>query len=301
MLPRPQLLVIAIVLVGIVFSTVAPTAVMGQQVGQLYAEVLDPSGTIATDLTPADFTVAEDGNEGTVLSAELGNVPMRIALLVDNGDRIAEANAVNPLRDGLAAFLDTLPPQHEVSLLTIARNIQQRVDFTTDRDELKESANEIFADRGAGTVLLDGINETWDRRFDEGERFPVFVLVLTDGRESSSFYNDDEYAEFIGMLISNDIAVHTVIFSERGGSNVSQYSLNITENTGGLYENLASETGMADSLTMIATRLGENYEQVSKRYRIIYERPDPPGAQISIQLNRPGYNVTGLFASNRIQ
>ena len=301
MLPRPQLLVMAIVLVGIVFSTVAPTAVMGQQVGQLYAEVLDPSGTIATDLTPADFTVAEDGNEGTVLSAELGNVPMRIALLVDNGDRIAEANAVNPLRDGLAAFLDTLPPQHEVSLLTIARNIQQRVDFTTDRDELKESANEIFADRGAGTVLLDGINETWDRRFDEGERFPVFVLVLTDGSESSSFYNDDEYAEFIGMLISNDIAVHTVIFSERGGSNVSQYSLNITENTGGLYENLASETGMADSLTMIATRLGENYEQVSKRYWIIYERPDPPGAQISIQLNRPGYNVTGLFASNRIQ
>ena len=301
MLPRPHLLVIAVVFVGIGFATVAPTAVTGQQVAQLYAEVLDPSGMVATDLTPADFTVAEDGNEGTVLSAELGNVPMRIALLVDNGDRIAEANAVNPLRDGLAAFFDTLPPQHEVSLLTIARNIQQRVDFTTDRDELKESASEIFADRGAGTVLLDGINETWDRRFDEGERFPVFVLVLTDGSESSSFYNDDEYAEFIGMLISNDIAVHTMIFSQRGGSNVSQYSLNITENTGGLYENLASETGMADALTMIATRLGENYEQVSKRYRIIYEKPDPPGAQISIQLNRPGYNVTGLFASNRIQ
>ncbi len=301
MLPRPHLLVIAVVFVGIGFATVAPTAVMGQQVGQLYAEVLDPSGMVATDLTPADFTVAEDGNEGTVLSAELGNVPMRIALLVDNGDRIADSNAVNPLRDGLAAFFDTLPPQHEVSLLTIARNIQQRVDFTTDRDELKESASEIFADRGAGTVLLDGINETWDRRFDEGERFPVFVLVLTDGSESSSFYNDDEYAEFIGMLISNDIAVHTMIFSQRGGSNVSQYSLNITENTGGLYENLASETGMADALTRIATRLGENYEQVSKRYRIIYEKPDPPGTQISIQLNRPGYNVTGLFASNRIQ
>ena len=301
MLPRLHLCLSAVVFVGIGFVTVTPTAVMGQQVGQLYAEVLDPSGMVATDLTPADFTVAEDGNEGTVLSAELGNVPMRIALLVDNGDRIAEANAVNPLRDGLAAFLDTLPPQHEVSLLTIARNIQQRVDFTTDRDELKESASEIFADRGAGTVLLDGINETWDRRFDEGERFPVFVLVLTDGSESSSFYNDDEYAEFIEMLISNDIAVHTMIFSQRGGSNVSQYSRNITENTGGLYENLASETGMADALTMIATRLGENYEQVSKRYRIIYERPDPPGAQISIQLNRPGYNVTGLFASNRIQ
>ena len=62
MLPRPQLLVITIVLVGIVFSTGAPTVVMGQQVGQLYAEVLDPSGMIATDLTPADFTVAEDGN-----------------------------------------------------------------------------------------------------------------------------------------------------------------------------------------------------------------------------------------------
>ena len=104
--------------------------------------------------------------------AEPGDTPMRIALLVDNGDRIYETNANNPLRSGLNAFLETLPPQHEISLFTIARNLQRRVDFTADRDELKDGVGLINATSRSSAVLLDGLKETWERRFEDDVGIP---------------------------------------------------------------------------------------------------------------------------------
>ncbi len=69
------------------------------------------------------------------MSARIGTEPMKIALLVDNGEAMRAGQAVNPMRDAAAAFLETLPPQHVVSLFTIGGQIRQVADFTTDRGE----------------------------------------------------------------------------------------------------------------------------------------------------------------------
>ena len=65
---------------------------------------------------------------------------MKIALMVDNGHAMHEERAISSLRNGLVAFLDTLGPSHEIFLATIGRQIFRRVDFTTDREELRDSA-----------------------------------------------------------------------------------------------------------------------------------------------------------------
>ena len=54
-------------------------------------------------------------------------------------------------------------------------------------------------------------------------------------------------------------------------------------------------------LVSIAERMNAHYENVSKRYRVVYERPNPPGARISAGLSRSGAYITGLFASLRMQ
>ena len=279
---------------------VAPSAVAAQALGQLFIEVSDATGQFVPGLTTSDFVVREDGTEAGIVSVEPVG-PMKIALMVDNGDRMVETNALNPLRDALNGFLDIVPPPHEVSLFTIGRNIQRRVDFTTDRAALKESAGSIFLDRGAGSVVLDGIRETWERRFEDDEPFPVFVMVLTDGTESSGNYNENEYVDLVNELITNAITVHVVLLSSRGGSVVNQYALNLTQNTGGIYENIAAATGLGQTLVGIGERMNAHYENVSKRYRVVYERPNPPGAQISASLTRPGARITGLFAGLRMQ
>ncbi len=277
-----------------------PSLAGAQALGQLFIEVTDASGQFVPGLTPADFLIQEDQRDAGIVSVE-PMAPMKIAFMIDNGDRMVEMNALNALRDGMQGFLDAVPPPHEISLFTIGRNIQRRVDFTTDRAELKRSAGEIFLDRGAGSVVLDGIRETWERRFEDDEPFPVFVMVLTDGTESSGHYNENEYVDLINELITKSITVHVVLLSSRGGSTINQYAINLTENTGGIYENIAAATGIEQMLVSIAERMNAHYENVSKRYRVVYERPNPPGARISAGLSRSGAYITGLFASLRMQ
>ena len=280
-------------------AVLMPTGVAGQELGILYVEALDGVDQFVPGLTPADMVVSVDGAPVTVVSAEPGDAPMRIAMLVDNGERINDLNATNPLRNGLNAFLDTLPSQHEIGLFSIARNPRRLVDFTTDRDELKDGVGLIFPDSGAGSVLLDGIKETWERRFKDEEAFPVFVLVLTDNALMGSNYNDDEYADLLNTLVFSGVTIHTAMLSTRGGSQVTSFATNLTENTGGIYENIAVATGLADVLTSIATRMGEHFDQVSNRYKVTYDLPDERGAHVGFQMNRPGVRIR-LFGDRRM-
>ena len=266
-----------------------PSPAAGQPLGQVFVEVTRQStGEPVLDLGPDAFEVSEDGRAAGIVSADIDTAPMKIAVLVDNGDRLMETSALNPLRDGLDEFLDTLAPRHEVSLITIGRSVQQRVDFTTDRSELQEGVGLLFPDRGAGARLLDGVRETWNRRFDEDDAFPVMVLVLTDGTESSGNYNDNQYADLLNPLIFNGVTIHGVMLSSRGGvraqQRLPQYALNLVETTGGVLESFVAPTGYESVLPQLAARMNDHYDAVSKRYRLLFERPDPPGTRLSVSV-----------------
>ena len=281
--PRRALLAAALA------TCLAPPAAEAQLLGQVFVEVTRRStGEPVLDLSPDDFEVSENGRSAGILSADLDTDPMKIAVLIDNGDRLMEANALNPLRAGLDGFLDTLAPGHEISLVTIGRSVQQRVDFTTDRAELKDGVGLLFPDRGAGARLLDGVRETWNRRFEEDDAFPVMVLVLTDGTEASGNYNDNQYADLLDPLIANGVTVHAVMLATRGGvraqQRLPQYALNLVENTGGSFETFVAPTGYESVLPRIAERMNVNYDVVSKRYRVVFERPDPPGTRLSVSV-----------------
>ena len=281
-----------------------PSTAAAQLLGQVFVEVTrQATGEPVLDLAPRDFDVAENGRSGGIVSADLDTDPMKIAVLIDNGDRLVVTNALNPLRAGLNEFLDTLAPQHEISLLTIARSVQQRVDFTTDRTELKEGVGLLFPDQGAGARLLDGVRETWDRRFEDDDSFPVMVLVLTDGTEASGNYNDNQYADLIDPLIANGVTVHAVLLATRGGvraqQRLPQYALNIAQNTGGIVETFVAPTGYERILPQLAERMNEHYDTVSKRYRVVFERPDPPGERISVSVAGSGIGFN-LYLDRRM-
>jgi hypothetical protein len=283
----------------------APAPVEAQAVGQLYIEALDAEGQVVPGLTPRDFLVLEDDTRVDIVSAEPVG-PMKVALLVDNGDRMSELGAFYPLRDAIAMFLDTLGPEHEVGLFTIARSVQRRVDFTHDREALKASTDDIVLDTGAGVLLLDGISEIWERSYEGDETLPAMVLILTNAPEGSRNYNDAEFESLVETLMFNGVMVNVLHLSARGGSirggNVSTmpgYARSIAENTGGVYETITTATGMPEWLERYAERLNAHHADVSKRYRIRYEPPDPRGAQISAGA-RPGVNIR-LFVDIRMQ
>ena len=303
-----------------------------------YARVTDGHGTPLTDLSADEFRVAEDRVESRVVSATIGTEPMKVALLVDNGEAMRAAQAVNPMRDALAAFLEALPPQHLVGLFTIGGQVRQLVDFTTDRAALLAEARAIFTDEADGARFVDSIRETLDRRYNKGGAWPVFVALLTDSPEASAFLNDRRYRRFLSTLRDHGAMVHAVQWNSarrarstppfnaraferpgaergfappgrrrlverdaggRGTSATHTLALSVTDATGGRYVSVAAATGMAGAMATLATDMGAHYERVSTEYKVVYERPDPPGERFMMRIARPDVELQ-IFPDQRI-
>ena len=289
-----RLAVVLVFHVGVIAGL--PEAAAGEE-RQLFMFVMNQSGQPVLDLRTEELEVQQSGGECTVVSIQPETKGMKIALLVDNS--APAENSLNALRDGLRTFLQTLPAGHEVGLFTIAGQTRRRVDFTTDRDALMEQVNNLFVESGTGTVLLDGLIETWNRRFDEEDAWPVFVLVVYDGPEASGSVQSHEFNAFVEELRSRGATAHAVLVSTRGGGVQTSVSINITQNTGGVYNALAAATGLTRALTELATTMSAQYDEVKNRYRVVFEcEPDNPQVPISVAVSRPAVGVR-LFANRR--
>ena len=293
---RMSTMLIAVFFVVIALSSYG----FAQDQGFVYSFVMNQTGQPVTDLTPEDFVVTEDGNEAEVIAADIMSEPMKIALMVDNGIRIRTGQAINPLRDAVTSFLETLPPQHLVSLYTIGGNIRRILDFTDDREELVKEGQAIFSDAGDTLRMLDGIRETLERRFDGDETWPVFVMVLTDAPEGSAFMNQNRYNQFMQNLREKGVIVHAILWSSQNKSNNTEgFAINLAQNTGGRFQSLAAVNGMEEVLAQLAVDMGNHYDEVSSRYRVVWNRPDPRGERISVSVKRPGVGVR-LFGDRRL-
>ena len=271
--------------------------VTAQNHGTLYAAVTDGTGTPVLDLTADDFELTMDGNMVTLASAELDAAP-KIALLIDNSQGMAEAQS--PLRNGLTTFLETLDLEHVVGIFSIGGQVRRRKDFTTEREELIDTAGGVFVDAGAGMKLMEGLMETWDRRFEDEDPWPVFALVVSDYPDSSGFVSEDDYNEFVRELQIREATVHAVVLVSGQLGLGFQLSSNLAENTGGRFLSINNPTGLPGSLTELAEAVNAQAAQESTRYRIIYEVPDDPGSgQLSMRIRRPGANLQ-LFPDRRL-
>ena len=69
---------------------------------------------------------------------------------------------------------------------------------------------------------------------------------------------------------------------------------------GGRYASVVVATAMADAMTELATDTGIRYRDLSSRYRVVYERPDPPGSSVTVGSDRANIGLTRLFPDRRI-
>jgi TPR repeat protein len=210
----PVVLLCTVVMLG-------PSPATAQNQGRLYVAVADQAGAPVLDLSGDDFELTLGGAPLTLASVELDNVPPRIAILIDTGGKIRELNAENQLRDGLESFLRTLAPHHEVSLVTLAPNLQRREDFTTDRRKLIDKATGLFSE-GGFPRMMDGLRETserletWERGFEVRDPWSVIVLVVANGADGSSNINPEQYSDFVNDLVKRQATVHAVVLMGEG-------------------------------------------------------------------------------------
>jgi hypothetical protein len=288
------------VIVSVILLALWPVGLPPADAGQrrtereIFVTVTNVAGEPVLNLGPGDFEVREDGVQRSVIRAGLASDPMRIALLVDNSD--AASQSLNSIRSGLEAFLDTLPGTHEIILITTGRQLRVRANVTTDRAKLKDAARDIFPDSGSGSVLLDALLETDKRFLDRAEnQWRVFVIVTTDGVESSTSTRDSEFNQFVARVVDRGFTVHALVLSTRGGGVQTQVAVNLTRNTGGHYEALAATTALPEKLTALAKLIGDQYTRVANQYRVVYaSEAINPQTAIQVGVARPGVTVRVL-------
>lgn len=278
--------VLAVLLAG------APLALLAQDAAtrQIFVTVTDGAGTPILDLQPADFDVAENGASRTVTRARLADAPMRIVLLVDSSNAVAQM--LPYFRKGLTAFVDALPPEHEVAFITSGGQLRIRTQPDADRQKLRSEAGR-FASFPVGNAFVDTLIEA-DRRFLEPveNRWPVFVIVTTDSRETRGDPRVHQFNSFFADFIERGGTAHGVVVKGSRTGMVTEFTQHLANTTGGFYEELMLPTALPEQLEAVAKRIADDHRRMSTRYAVEFATEtglDRP--RIEVGVRRQGAHV----------
>jgi hypothetical protein len=180
---------------------------------------------------------------------------MRVALIVDTSADTAPAIA--QIRTAVAAFLDALPPQHEVALISTGRRVQVREQPTTDRAKLKASANGLLTENGP-TALIDALLES-DRRFMKkaADRWTVFVIITGDGSENSKDNDEQAFNHWIEEIVRRGASASAIVLKGSTNGLPEAVASTLVKATNGHYTSMGNGSRLPEAMTQLAKQLGD--------------------------------------------
>lgn len=203
--------------------------------------------------SPARAAAQEGGHPGD---------PMRIVIMVDNSQTPLEP--LPQIRRGLQQFVDALPPNHELMLVTTGGAMNIRVQPTRDYLEIHQAIGEINFMRTTGNALIGSVQEVYDRFLRTVERrFPMIVIVSTDGPDFSQRVTDKSVNEMLQGLSRSGVLVNAVLLTSTGISMIRKVTLEMIKRTGGAYESATIATALPARMKVMAGRISLQYKQVS--------------------------------------
>jgi VWFA-related protein len=276
-------------------SAAPPSRQAGTQEGlrTVYVSVLDKNGVPVTDLGPGDFIVKDGGKNRDVVEAGMTNVPLRIALIVDD-------NGTGLFRYGVVKFIERLQGRAEFALSTVTGQHQKLVDYTADADLLTTAIGQLTARAATndGGQLLEGIFETAKDFQKRKTRRPVIVVLTVGGEEHSTLPAHHVLEELqksgaaLHVVATNNAALRATATVSRPGALLEE-NLNLSEvlgdgpkQSGGKREEIVASAGVVMGLQQLA-------EALRNQYAVSFSRSDPPKSndKLSVSVKRSGLTV----------
>ena len=265
----------------------------------LFLSVIDATGEAVTDLQPDEVFVRWDGADGEILDLDPITLPVRVTVFIDNGG--SAHTALQHMREGLKGFVDAMPEDVEVALLTVGGQPRWITRHTSDRAELTRGLG-LVVPVSAAARYLDTWAEEADRLTDDGERqyLPIVVMLASDGLEGSTV-TQGRYAEMARRMIDASATLHTSMFT-RGNLSASQVQIGIemADLTRGGYQPLAVSSGFVTQLPELGRNIALKHRKVRRQYRVTYAPPDGASDQpvISFGSTRQGIGIIGTIDGN---
>jgi Ca-activated chloride channel family protein len=147
----------------------------------LNATVLE-GNRLVQNLTKNDFQVYEDGVKQSIISFQHTDLPVSMALVVDNsGSMSRKRPAVNK---SALDLIEASNPQDEAFVVNFSDEAFIDQDFTSDVNKLRDGLSHIES-RG-GTALYDAVVASADKLVADAKRPKQVIILITDGEDNAS-------------------------------------------------------------------------------------------------------------------
>jgi VWFA-related protein len=147
----------------------------------LNCTVLHANQTVA-DLKKENFLVLEDGVKQTLISFLHNDLPVSIALVVDNsGSMATKRPSVNK---SALDLIQASNPQDEAFVVNFSDEAFIDQEFTSDVNKLRDGLSHIES-RG-GTALYDAVVASADKLASDAKRPKQVLILITDGEDNAS-------------------------------------------------------------------------------------------------------------------
>src|SRR3954451_2382951 len=161
----------------------------------LNATVLD-GNRLVQDLQKDNFTIFEDGVKQNIISFQHTDLPVSIALVVDNSGSMSKKRpAVN---QSTLDLIHASNPQDEAFVVNFSDEAFIDQEFTSDVKRLRDGLSHIES-RG-GTALYDAVVASADKLATDGKRPKQVLVLITDGEDNASTLNLEQTIRRVQQL-----------------------------------------------------------------------------------------------------
>ena len=233
----------------------------------LNCSVLD-GNRIVQDLQKENFKVAEDGIPQTILSFQHTDLPVSIALVIDNsGSMYKKRPSVNK------AALDLVQasnPRDEAFVVNFSDEAFIDQEFTSDINQLRDGLSHI--DSRGGTALYDAVVASADKLVADAKRPKQVLVLITDGEDNASTLNLEQTIRRVQELSGPVIYTIGLLFGDESSRAEVRHARRALEM-------LSTETGgiayFPRSMEQVDEIAAEVARDVRSQYTIGYRSTKP--------------------------
>jgi len=161
----------------------------------LNATVLE-GNKLVPDLKKENFEVEEDGVKQTLISFQHSDLPVSIAMVVDNsGSMSRKRPAVNK---SALDLIQASNPQDEAFVVNFSDEAYIDQEFTSNLNKLRDGLSHMES-RG-GTALYDAVVASADKLAADAKRPKQVLILITDGEDNASTLNLEQTIQRVQQL-----------------------------------------------------------------------------------------------------
>jgi VWFA-related protein len=254
-------------------------------------------------LKKEDFKVFEDGVQQALLSFQHNDLPVSIAIVVDNsGSMETKRPSVNK---SALDLIQASNPQDEAFVVNFADEAFIDQDFTSEVNKLRDGLSHIEA-RG-GTALYDAVAASADKLAADAKHPKQVIILITDGEDNASTLNLEGAIARVQQLSGPVIYSIGLLFGEETSRAEAKHARSALQM-------LSTETGgiafFPKNIEQVDQIAAEVARDIRNQYTLVYHSTKPttePGfRRVAVTAEAKGEGKltvrtrTGYFPGTRV-